>query len=131
VTLPPPEIDRTRVLCALSDLPAGGCREFKLGSGAWPLRGFMVRVDDGVRAYVNRCAHQQFALNYRPHEFLTPDGSLILCRVHGALFEKQSGYCVAGPCSGRSLIGLPVRVQQGYLLLADDADPEELAARYA
>jgi hypothetical protein len=29
------------------------------------------------------------------------------------------------------LIGLPVRVQQGYLLLADDADPEELAARYA
>jgi nitrite reductase/ring-hydroxylating ferredoxin subunit len=127
----PPEIDPTRMLCALSDLPADGCREFRLGSGDWPLRGFVVRVADGVRAYVNRCAHQQFALNYAPHDFLTPDGSMILCRVHGALFEKQTGYCVAGPCYGRALIGLPVRVQQGHVLLADDADPEELAARYA
>ena len=48
-----------------------------------------------------------------------------------ALFEKQTGYCVAGPCSGRSLIALPVRVEQGHVLLAGDADPEELAARYA
>jgi nitrite reductase/ring-hydroxylating ferredoxin subunit len=127
----PPHIDRTRVLCALSDLPAHGCREFRLGHGDWPLRGFVVRVADGARAYLNRCAHQQFALNYRAHEFLTPDGSLILCRVHGALFDKQSGYCVAGPCAGRSLIALPVRIEQGYLLLADEADPEELAARYA
>lgn len=127
----PPGIDRARVLCQLSDLAADGCREFKLGGGHWPLRGFVVRVADGVRAYVNRCAHQQFALNYRPHEFLTPDGKLILCRVHGALFDKESGYCVAGPCQGRSLIALPVRVEQGYLLLADEADPEDLAARYA
>ena len=127
----PPDIDRARVLCALSDLPPGGCREFKLGSGDWPLRGFAVRVADGVRAYLNRCAHQQFALNYRPHEFLTPDGSLILCQVHGALFEKETGRCVAGPCQGRSLIGVPVRMEQGYLLLAGDADPEDLAARYA
>jgi hypothetical protein len=29
------------------------------------------------------------------------------------------------------LIGLPVRTEQGYVLLSDDADPEELAARYA
>ncbi|HEX2791927.1 MAG TPA: Rieske 2Fe-2S domain-containing protein [Steroidobacteraceae bacterium] len=125
------QIDLARVLCSMADLPADGCREFRLGRGDWPLRGFVVRVADGVRAYVNRCAHQQFQLNYARHEFLTPDGSMILCRVHGALFEKQTGYCVAGPCYGRSLIGLPVRVESGYVLLADDADAEELAARYA
>jgi nitrite reductase/ring-hydroxylating ferredoxin subunit len=127
----PPEIDLARVLCNLSDLPADGCREFRLGRGDWPLRGFVVRVADGVRAYVNRCAHLQFALNYSPHQFLTPDGSMILCQVHGALFEKETGHCVAGPCYGRSLIGVPVRVAAGYVLLADDADPEELAARFA
>lgn len=127
----PPEIDLARVLCRLNELPMDGCREFKLGHGHWPLRGFVVRVADGVRAYVNRCAHQQFALNYSPHQFLTPDGRMILCRVHGALFEKDTGQCVAGPCYGRSLIALPVRVAAGYVLLADDADPEALAARYA
>ncbi|MGH8230966.1 MAG: Rieske (2Fe-2S) protein [Steroidobacteraceae bacterium] len=125
------QIDLTRVLCRLSELSADGCREFRLGGGDWPLRGFVVRVADGVRAYVNRCAHLQFPLNQRPHGFLTPDGSMILCSMHGALFEKATGYCVAGPCYGQSLIGLPIRIESDCVLLADEVDAEELAARYA
>jgi nitrite reductase/ring-hydroxylating ferredoxin subunit len=80
---------------------------------------------------VNRCAHLHYPLNYTPNGFLTGDGSMILCSVHGAIFEKQTGYCVAGPCHGLSLIGLPVRIDSGWVLLADEADPDELAARYA
>jgi nitrite reductase/ring-hydroxylating ferredoxin subunit len=125
------EIDVARVLCRLEDLPTDGCREFRVGGGDWPLRGFVVRVGEGVRAYVNRCAHLDYPLNYMPHEFLTPDRSLIVCYVHGALFDKQTGYCVAGPCSGLSLAALPVRLEAGYVLLGDEADPDELAARYA
>jgi nitrite reductase/ring-hydroxylating ferredoxin subunit len=128
---PAAEIDLARVLCRLADLPVQGCLEFRLGRGHWPLRGFVLRVDDTVRAYVNRCAHLQYPLNYTPNGFLTGDGSLILCSVHGALFEKLTGVCVAGPCYGRSLIGLPVRIESGYVLLANEADPDELAARYA
>jgi len=124
-------VDLARLLCRMEDLAAHGCREFRLGGGDWPLRGFVVRVDEGVRAYVNRCAHLHYPLNYTPHAFLTPDGSMIQCSAHGAMFEKQTGYCVAGPCIGRSLIGLPVRVESGCVLLADEADPDELAARYA
>jgi nitrite reductase/ring-hydroxylating ferredoxin subunit len=126
-----PMIDVARVLCRLADLPDNGCREFRLGAGDWPLRGLVLRVGDQVRAYVNQCAHLQYPLNYQPNEFLTPDGSLIVCTVHGALFEKLTGCCVAGPCYGRSLINLPVRIDAGYILLGDEADPEELAARYA
>jgi nitrite reductase/ring-hydroxylating ferredoxin subunit len=125
------QIDLGRVLCRLADLPADGCHEFRLGGGDWPLRGFVVRVSSGVRAYVNRCAHLHYPLNYTPNGFLTGDRSMILCSVHGALFEKQTGYCVAGPCYGQSLIGLPVRIESGYVLLADEADADELAARYA
>jgi nitrite reductase/ring-hydroxylating ferredoxin subunit len=128
---PTPEIDLARVMCRLADLPAQGCREFRLGSGDWPLRGLVLRVAGEVRAYVNRCAHLQYPLNYTPNGFLTRDGSMIVCSVHGALFEKLTGYCVAGPCYGRSLIGLPVRIESGYVLLADEADADELAARYA
>ncbi|MFI4913874.1 MAG: Rieske (2Fe-2S) protein [Steroidobacterales bacterium] len=124
-------IDLERVLCRLEELPAEGCREFRLGAGAWPLKGFVVRVADGVRAYVNRCAHLAYPLNYLPQEFLSYDRSMIQCYVHGAIFEKETGYCVAGPCSGLSLAALPVRIVAGFVLLADGVDIEELAARYA
>lgn len=125
------EIDLTRVLCRLDELSPGGCREFRLGSGQWPLKGFLVRVGAEVRAYVNRCAHQALPLNILPDRFLTHDGSMILCTAHGAIFEKATGYCVAGPCSGLSLAGLPVHIVAGYVLLDDSVDPEALAARYA
>jgi nitrite reductase/ring-hydroxylating ferredoxin subunit len=124
------EIDPARVLCRLADLE-GGCREFRLGRGEWPLRGFVVQLRDDVRAYVNRCAHLAYPLNYLPHQFLSHDGSMIQCYVHGAMFEKATGFCVAGPCYGQSLIALPVRIVSGYVLLADEADPDDLAARYA
>lgn len=123
--------DLNRLLCRLDELPPGGCREFRIGAGDWPLRGFVVSLPDGVRAYVNRCAHLSYPLNYLPDEFLTYDQRFIECGMHGARFEKDTGLCVAGPCLGRSLIALPVRVEAQRVWLADDVDVAELIARYA
>ena len=125
------EIDLTRVLCSLDALQATGCREFRLGGGEWPLKGFLIKVGTDVHAYLNRCAHQAMPLNYLPDRFLTYDGSMILCTAHGAIFEKSTGFCVAGPCAGRSLTRVPVRVVAGYVLLEDGVDVPALAARYA
>jgi len=47
--------DRRHAYCAgAMSSAADGCREFRLGSGPWPLRCFLVAVGDEVRAYVNR-----------------------------------------------------------------------------
>jgi len=120
------ELDVERVVCRLSELDAGA-RGFTIGSGDWPLRGFVVRVGDAVRGYVNRCPHAGHPLDLRPQHFLTAEGTLILCSSHGALFEKASGYCVAGPCAGRSLTPVPLQVQSGLVLLAEGVDVESLA----
>jgi nitrite reductase/ring-hydroxylating ferredoxin subunit len=128
---PAEEIDLTRVLCTLTDLAATGSHAFRLGGGDWPLKGFVVSVADGARAYVNRCAHLAYPLNLDADGFLTPDGSMILCHVHGAIFEKATGYCVAGPCFGMSLSCVPVTVRNGCVLLADEVDLDALIARYA
>ena len=125
------EIDLTRVLCRLDDLVASGCREFRVGGGDWPLKGFVVQASGGVRAYLNRCAHLALPLNYLPDRFLTHDGSMILCTAHGAIFEKSTGYCVSGPCAGASLVSLPISVVADCVLLADAVDVVALAARYA
>jgi nitrite reductase/ring-hydroxylating ferredoxin subunit len=124
----PCTIDLERVVCRLSELGAGEARAFTVGSGAWPLRGFVVRVGDTVRGFVNRCPHAGHPLNLLPQRFLTPDGTLILCSSHGALFEKSSGYCVAGPCLGAALTPVPLEVRFGYVLLADGVDVTALAA---
>ena len=121
------QIDVERVICRLDDLGDSGSRGFAIGSGAWPLRGFVVRSNNAVRGYINSCPHARHPLNFRPHGFLTPDSTLILCSSHGALFEKLTGYCVAGPCAGQSLRAVPLKVEAGFVMLADDVDAAEPA----
>jgi hypothetical protein len=36
--------------------------------------------------------------------------------------------CVAGPCAGHYLCAVPLKVDSGFVMLADDADPAALAA---
>jgi nitrite reductase/ring-hydroxylating ferredoxin subunit len=121
-------LDVERVVCALSDLEPHGARAFTIGGGDWPLRGFVVRAAGAVYGYLNRCPHAGHPLNLLPQRFLSPDGALILCSSHGALFEKSSGLCVAGPCAGRSLTPIALRMVGDYVLLADEVDVRSLAA---
>jgi nitrite reductase/ring-hydroxylating ferredoxin subunit len=127
VTSPPQEIDLARVLCSLAELEETGSRGFAVGEGDWPLRGFLVKTTTGVAAYVNYCPHAGHPLNFRPHKFLTSDRNLILCSSHGALFARDNGLCIAGPCGGQSLTAVPVEVRSGYVLLADGVDLDRLA----
>lgn len=120
------EVDLERVVCRLAELESGA-RAFTFGGGDWPLRGLVVRVGVAVRGYLNRCPHAGHALDLLPGRFLTADGSLILCSSHGALFEKTTGYCVAGPCMGRALTPLALQVKCGLVLLDDSVDVEALA----
>lgn len=113
------EIDTARVICALHDIPEQGSRGFTMGAGDWPLRGLVVRTRSSVRAYVNRCPHAGHPLNFKPDQFLTPDNLLILCSSHGALFEKLTGYCVSGPCMGRTLDPIDIVVDDGFVMLAE------------
>lgn len=123
------DIDLERVICRLSDIEDPGTRGFTIGRGDWPLRGFVVRTDDSVRGYVNRCPHAGHPLNLQPHWFLTPGRELILCSSHGALFDRQTGLCIAGPCGGQSLTSVPLEVEAGYVMLAEGVDPESYADR--
>lgn len=108
------------VLCALRELADPGSRAFSIGSGDWPVRGFVVRRGSEVFAYVNRCPHAGHPLNLRPDRFLTPDGSLILCNSHGAMFELDTGVCVAGPCPGQRLRPIRVRIENDLVVLDQD-----------
>jgi nitrite reductase/ring-hydroxylating ferredoxin subunit len=88
---------------SLTSLGDPDAREFFVGEGDWPFRGFVVRLDGEVRAYANVCPHKQHPLNLADDEFLVPGQRLLRCASHNALFDPESGLCVYGPCAGRSL----------------------------
>ena len=110
------------LLGRVAELPDGAAREFVLGEFDWPLTGILVRVGGEVHAFLNRCPHALRQLNIRPDAFLSSDGALLQCSSHGALFEKDTGECVAGPCVGESLRRLPVELREGELRLTEDLD---------
>jgi nitrite reductase/ring-hydroxylating ferredoxin subunit len=122
-----PEVDLERVICALHELDDPGARGFTMGRGNWPLRGFVVRRGAELRAYLNHCPHAGHALNLRPHVFLAPGTPLIQCSSHGALFEIETGLCLAGPCPGARLRQIELRINQGYVLVADHVELSEPA----
>jgi nitrite reductase/ring-hydroxylating ferredoxin subunit len=121
------EVDLARVICPLHELGDPDARGFTAGRGDWPLRGFVVRRGAELRAYVNHCPHAGHPLNLRPHGFLAPGSPLILCSSHGALFEMETGLCIAGPCPGAQLRPIALRVERGYVLLDDEVELSEPA----
>jgi nitrite reductase/ring-hydroxylating ferredoxin subunit len=76
----------------------GGAREFRLGDGDWPFRGIVLRRDGEYACFANVCPHRRHPLNLGQGDFFTPDGQLLRCASHGALFDSETGVCVAGPC---------------------------------
>jgi nitrite reductase/ring-hydroxylating ferredoxin subunit len=118
-------MDLERVICPLHELGDPGAKGFTRGEGEWPLRGFVVRWGEVVRAYVNHCPHAGFPLNWQPDGFIAPDAPLILCAMHGALFEMETGRCVSGPCAGTGLRPLAIRVERGYVMLDEEVPLEE------
>lgn len=100
-------------VCRFDELDDPGSREFRIGTGDWPLKGFVIRRGDAVFAYQNVCPHAGHALNWKPDRFLTPDGEHILCASHGAAFIPETGECVAGPCPGRHLTPVSAVVREG------------------
>jgi len=104
-------------ICRLDALHDPGTREFEPGDG----RGFfIVRKGGQVFAYENSCPHTGATLNWLPHRFLARDSAHIQCDMHGAMFRIEDGACVFGPCAGRRLNPVPVRVADGDIVLEVD-----------
>ncbi len=123
----------------MADNPRVICESQALGEGAsgvrFPLRvvvgrvagpaqfeqkGFVVRYRGKACAFVNRCPHLGTELDWQPGEFFEESGLYLVCSTHGALFEPDTGFCVAGPCRGASLERVQVRELDGQVLLGSD-----------
>lgn len=105
-------------LARLDTIADGAARNFVLQMKAGRFHGFVVRRGDTVTGYVDRCPHMGVPLAQTLDDYLAPDGALIACSWHGALFAIDDGRCVGGPCIGARLIAWPVTVVDGAIVTA-------------
>ncbi len=106
---------RTVSVGRLDEIEDPGCREFSIGDGDWPLRGFVVRQGDDIHAYQNFCMHVGHPLNWSPDAFLTAEKDAIVCASHGARYRIETGECIGGPCRGRGLRTVDVEIRDGVI----------------
>lgn len=103
-------------LCSLAELQEGQARGFdplRIGKDTI----FAVRYQGQVRVYRNSCPHLDVPMHYRKDRFLSVDGQLIVCYVHGAQFRPDTGECIYGPCQGEALVALNCVEGEGWLWL--------------
>jgi nitrite reductase/ring-hydroxylating ferredoxin subunit len=85
--------------------------------------GFAVRFRGELCAFVNRCPHMGTELDWQPGDLFEESGLYLVCSTHGAIFEPDTGKCVAGPCRGASLEPLQVREREGQVFLEEEPGP--------
>lgn len=95
------------VLCNVNDIQEESACGFEVDGKAL----FAVKKDGRVYVYVNSCPHIGIPLEFQPDEFLDMEKRFIQCANHGALFEIETGDCIAGPCSGQALTAVPFKIE--------------------
>lgn len=79
--------------------------------------GFVVRFNGKPYAYINQCVHQAVELDWNEGDFFTGQKDYLICATHGALYRPDNGFCVAGPCKGRSLKSIDALEQDGKIII--------------
>jgi nitrite reductase/ring-hydroxylating ferredoxin subunit len=100
-------------LCPIEDIPDRTARGFSFGSGIDRREIFVYRQGDTLFGYDNACPHQGTPLNFLPDRFLDSEGEYFHCTTHGAEFRIETGFCLMGPCQGKSLKKIDLRVEDG------------------
>ena len=92
----------------------------RTGEDGRPRQALVLLGRDGKpRGYLNRCKHLPIPLDTARGTFLTRDGRYLMCKTHGAIFQRDDGLCIGGPCEGASLDRVEVVQRDGRLWVRD------------
>ena len=112
-----------RIICDSASLVEGGKGVlFVIERSGAEMPAFVVRYDGKVYAYLNICAHHPITLDWGMGDFFDNSGLYLICSMHGATFEPETGYCVMGPCKGERLSVLSVEERDGKVYLMEDGN---------
>jgi nitrite reductase/ring-hydroxylating ferredoxin subunit len=82
------------------------------------VKGFVTQKNGQFYAYLNLCKHLPVTLDLNDENFFTFDKTHFQCHMHGAMYEIETGFCVAGPCQGARLDALEITEEESRLLIS-------------
>lgn len=108
-------------VCSSQEVEEGGNGyRFRVLYNGEETSAFVVRVDDQIKAFLNRCSHIPVEMDWNYGEFLDDSGRMIVCATHGASYDATNGQCLGGPCDGAPLVSLDVKEKEGAIFWAPD-----------
>ena len=108
-------MDEPQALCRSEELVNSGLAvPFDVRFNGETCRGFAIRYQGEVRAYLNRCAHVAMEMDYQPNRFWDESGRWLMCATHGAVYDPLTGACQQGPCRG-GLIPIGTSEREGIV----------------
>jgi nitrite reductase/ring-hydroxylating ferredoxin subunit len=112
------KISENEVVIPSADVENGGKGvRFPLPSLGPHVTGFVVRFHERAYAYVNQCAHVSVELDWNEGDFFTAQQDYLICSTHGAHYRPDNGFCVMGPCKGKSLKPIALIEQNGEIVI--------------
>ena len=112
---------RERLICVSAALVDGGDGvRFDVARAGGSLPAFVVRWRTRPFAYINECQHQSTELDWNAGDFFDESKLYLMCATHGAMYEPDSGLCIAGPCNGARLAPVKVVERDGSVFCAED-----------
>ena len=81
------------------------------------LRLLVLRRGGDIFVYQNSCPHTRESLDPTGGSVASPDGLLLHCQRHAAVFVADTGECVGGPCQGERLTPVAFTLSNGDVYL--------------
>lgn len=117
--------EEPQLLCASDELAERGkAITFDVLHYSEPARAFALRIEGQVVAYLNRCVHVPTEMDWQEGEFLDMDRQFIMCSIHGAVYEPDTGRCAGGPCGRGKLTSLRVQERDGQVYWYPSSDTQ-------
>ncbi len=107
-------------LMTLESIEDGGYAEAEGVVHGDPESLILYRRGQQVHAWLNVCPHAGRRLDWAPGKFLKSKEGHLVCAVHGATFEPDTGHCIVGPCRGDRLRAVAVEVRDGHVRLVEE-----------
>lgn len=92
------------VLGTIGDLAEPGAKLSDWENG----RALIIRREGKLCAWINECPHAGLPMNLPSGKVMLHKDGFIVCPVHGASFDAETGACVGGPAAGDSLDAIAV-----------------------
>jgi nitrite reductase/ring-hydroxylating ferredoxin subunit len=105
------------VAVSKKNFPDQSARSFKATVKGRIFRGLVVKKAGKFYAYQNLCQHLPITLDLNDDKFFNHENTHLQCHMHGAMYELDTGICIAGPCVGAKLVSLSFTEEESRLVV--------------